>query len=78
MQLRTVEPLCRRDQGTIDTKDIGANISNERKAFMTSQFTGDLNFSAIQNIEIPDQLKLDLQDCLRCDRVMIYREQDIQ
>ena len=30
MQLRTVEPLCRRDQEIIDTMDIEANISNER------------------------------------------------
>jgi hypothetical protein len=47
MQLQNVEPLCRRDQETIDTIKIEANVSNERKAFMKNQFTGDLNFSAI-------------------------------
>ena len=31
-----------------------ANISFERKAFMTNQFTGNVNYSAIQNSEIPD------------------------
>ena len=47
MQLQNVEPLCRRDQETIDTIKIEAKVSNERKAFMKNQFTGDLNFSSI-------------------------------
>lgn len=62
----------------IDTIKIKVNVSDERKAFMHNQFTGDLNFFAIQNSEIPDKLKDDLQDCLRCNKMPIYEEKEIQ
>jgi len=38
----------------IDRISIEAKVSDEKKAFMRNQFTGDLNFSAIQNSEIPE------------------------
>jgi len=47
-----------RDYSTLSKfRDDGYNVSAERRAFMTNQFTGQTNFTAIKNIYLPDDFK---------------------
>jgi len=64
-KLIPVQPLTVRDFSTLSQfRHDGCNVHAERRAFMTNQFTGETNFTAIRNVDLPNDFKNSLQQCL--------------